>query len=56
MGQKVGMLRFTQFYFLRSTLVWKDNTIFQISADKSSKGDGCQRCQYLWCPEVVFAV
>jgi hypothetical protein len=35
MGQKVGMLRFTQFYFLRYTLDWKDDTIFQIITQKS---------------------
>ncbi|WP_157483787.1 hypothetical protein [Maribacter hydrothermalis] len=56
MGQKVGMLRFTPLNFLRYKLDWKDNTIFQISACNSRNGDGCQRCQYLWCPEVVFTV
>ena len=29
MGQKVGMLRFTQLNFLRYTLDWKENTILQ---------------------------
>ena len=37
MGQKVGMLRFTQLNLLRYTLVGKDDTIFQIITYKSDK-------------------